>query len=82
MKFFPTVPLMAEISPTCSIIVAKAIGTIVMMEEKRKPQSTLPLKNRPNTVSSILNGRPNHAAPATFSTIAILALGSTTKAKT
>ena len=82
MKFFPTVPPMAEMSPTCSIIVANAIGTMVIIEERRNVQFTFPLKRSPNTVSCILNGRPNHAALDTELTTAALDAGSMIRATT
>ena len=59
------VPPMAEMSPTCSIIVAKAIGTIMMIEETSRPVSTLPEPRRPNTVFCIWTGRPIQAASLT-----------------
>ena len=58
-------PPMAEMSPTCSIIVAKAIGTIMTIEEIRSPLLTLPEEKRPNTVFSMATGRPIQAASLT-----------------
>ena len=59
------VPPMAEMSPTCSIIVAKAIGTIMMIEEIRKPALKLSAPKRLNTVFSRRTGRPIQAASLT-----------------
>ncbi len=58
-------PPMAEMSPTCSIMVAKAIGTIMTIEETSRPVSTLPEAKRPKTVSCALTGRPIQAASFT-----------------
>ena len=59
------VPPMAEMSPTCSIIVAKAIGTIMMIEETSRPVLTLPEEKRPKTVFCMATGRPIQAASLT-----------------
>ena len=51
---------MAQISPMCSTIVARAMGTMKASEEMIKEASP-PLKSE-NTVSELRTGRPIHAA--------------------
>ena len=51
MKFLPQVALMAEISPTCSIMVAKAMGAMVRI--------ALPLN-----LAMVKGGMPTAAAVA------------------
>ena len=65
MKFFPTVEEIADMSPICSIIVAKEIGRIVITDVSSRPRSACPLARRPNTVSFQMTGEPIHAAFAT-----------------
>ena len=56
---------MAEMSPMCSIMVAKASGMMVMMAVMASPESK-PSPNRANTVLFHSTGRPTQAASATF----------------
>ena len=56
---------MAEMSPICSIIVAKASGMIVMMAVMARPESK-PSPKMENTVLSHATGRPIHAASCTL----------------
>ena len=65
MKFLPTVEEIAEMSPICSIIVAKAIGTMVITEVISREESRLPSVKSENTVRPYSIGRPNQAASAT-----------------
>ena len=65
MKFLPTVPPMAEMSPTCSIMVANAIGTMVITEVRTMPQSVSPFVNTDNPVFCQMIGRPNQSASLT-----------------
>ena len=55
---------MAEMSPMCSIIVAKASGMIVMIAVMARPVSN-PGPASANTVFSHSTGRPTHEASAT-----------------
>lgn len=64
IQFLPIVDEIAEISPICSTIVARAIGTIVIIDVVIKPQSVSPVKTL-NTVWSYVNGRPIQSAFAT-----------------
>ena len=59
-----TLEEIAEISPTCSTIVARAIGTIVRMDAISVFASKFS-PNSANTVISILIGKPNQAASFT-----------------
>ena len=52
---------MAETSPMCSIMVAKASGMMVITAVISRPVSQ-PLANSPKTVLSKATGRPTHAA--------------------
>ena len=56
---------MAEMSPMCSIIVASAMGMMVMMAVTARPGSKVGLANRPNTVFSHATGSPTHGAATT-----------------
>jgi hypothetical protein len=51
MKLSPTVEEIAEISPICSTIVARDIGTIVTIAVTRRPVSRLPPQKIEKTVS-------------------------------
>ncbi len=51
IKFSPTVEEIAEMSPICSTIVARDIGTIVKIAVIRSPVSRLPLVKILKTVS-------------------------------
>ena len=64
---------MAQTSPMCSIMVASAMGIMVIMDEIMREVSALPM--RENTVFSILKGRPSHAASCTLekSTLPVIA---------
>ena len=64
MKLRSHVELIAEMSPICSIIVAKASGMMVMIAVMARPASK-PGSNSENTVLFQLKGRPTHAASAT-----------------
>ena len=64
MKLRSHVELMAELSPMCSIMVARAIGMMVMMAVSAIPELK-PGPNRENTVFSHSTGRPIHAALST-----------------
>ena len=55
---------MAHISPICSMIVAKAMGTMAMMLLMRNVMSVF--SRTASTVCSRLTGKPNHAASETF----------------
>ena len=70
MKLSPTVEEIAEISPICSTIVAREIGTIVTIAVTRRPVSRLPPEKMEKTVSSYLKGSPIHAAFLMFSMLA------------
>ena len=65
MKFLPTVPPIAEMSPTCSIMVANAIGTIVMMDVITMPQFVSPFVNTEKPVLLQITGTPSQAASFT-----------------
>ena len=54
-------------SPICSIIVAKEMGTMVKQLLKSKAGSRFPLVNKENTVRSYCTGKPNQDADATGS---------------
>ena len=58
-----TVEEIAEMSPTCSMIVANASGKTIRIALVILPQSGL--ERIGNTVFPILTGRPIHAAEAT-----------------
>ena len=64
MKLRLQVELMADMSPICSMMVAKAKGMMVMMAVMARPASKLG-PNRANTVLSHSTGRPIQAASAT-----------------
>ena len=70
MKLSPTVEEIAEMSPMCSTIVAREIGTIVMIAVIRRLVSRLPLVKILNTVSLYWKGQPIHAAFLMFSMLA------------
>ena len=64
IKFLFTVELMAEMSPICSTIVAKASGTIAMMALMARPPFIPPPKSA-NTVLFHSSGKPIHGASIT-----------------
>ena len=63
MKFSPTVEEIAQMSPMCSIIVAKAMGMMAMIAVTSRLVSQLPMREK--TVFSTLTVSPIHGAAAT-----------------
>ena len=81
MKFSPTVAEMADISPMCSIMEARAMGAITRMEE-RSNLATEPVKSvkkgwRPAKLALLTLEKSIRGAPAAVVTPARLAATAT-----
>ena len=80
-KFLPTVEEMAQMSPTCSIMVAREMGMMVIMEvTSRLPSKSLPKMDR--AVLFQTTGRPIQSASPTSWARFARAAGSTIMANT